>query len=255
MKVVALIQARMGSSRLPGKVLSLIQGEPLLQVLVRRIRKSASIDQIVVATTTDSIDDQIAEWSKQNGVDVFRGDANDVLARFYHAAKAFNAEIIVRITADDPLKDPIVIERAICLCTSNNNLDYVSNTLTPTYPEGLDIEVFKITALTKAFNEAVLTSDREHVTPYIWRHPNIFDCLNFENDIDYSHIRLTVDYDNDLEFIRRLIQLSPSGLDGNMDEYLATINKFPALCLLNSGIIRNQGYLDSINRDVDGGLF
>jgi spore coat polysaccharide biosynthesis protein SpsF len=254
MNVVAIIQARMGSTRLPGKVMSLIQGESLLQVIIRRISRAECIDTIVVATTKDSDDDVIYDWCIKNGINVIRGESNDVLSRFYHAATAFQAEVVVRITADDPLKDPTVIDRAVTLCQSNPNLDYVSNTLLATYPEGLDVEVFVFSALTKAFNEAVLMSDREHVTPYIWRNPTLFKCLNFEHKINYSHIRFTVDYENDLEFIRQLVMLTPNGLDGSMVDFLETINKYPALCNLNCGIIRNQGYLDSIKRDVDGGM-
>lgn len=254
LKVVAIIQARMGSTRLPGKVLSLIEGEPLLQILISRIRQVESIDYIVVATTTDSNDDDICNWCIQNGIDFFRGESNDVLSRFFFCASAFQADVIVRITADDPLKDPCVINRAISLFKSDVDLDYVSNTLTPTYPEGLDVEVFGMSALTRAFHQAELLSDREHVTPYIWRQPESFVCLNFQHDVDYSFIRLTIDYDVDLDFIRQLVSLTPGGLYGSMQDYVATVDEYPALRLLNGGITRNQGYIDSIKSELDGGM-
>ena len=169
LSVVAIIQARMGSSRLPGKVLAEIYGQPLLGILISRVKSSKFIDQIVVATTTERTDDILCDWLTGEGVAYFRGSERDVLDRFWQCAKLYRADVIVRVTADDPLKDSGIIDEALGMLMGSETVDYVSNTLNPTYPEGLDVEVFRFSSLEKANSEATLESEREHVTPYIWK--------------------------------------------------------------------------------------
>ena len=247
MKIVAIIQARMGSSRLPGKVLELLDGRPMLEVLISRMRGVARIDQIVVATTYESQDELIVEWCGQHKIDVFRGDTNDVLRRYYCCAELYEADVVVRLTADDPLKDAGVVTRVIEEFISNRTRDYVSNTLVPSYPEGLDVEVFSISSLRRAHIDAILASDREHVTPYLWRNTELFKCHNILNVEDRSTIRLTVDYDVDLARIRQLIKISPNGANATMNELLMVIDQNQSLNFTNSGIVRNQGYIASLN--------
>ena len=167
LNAVAIIQARMSSKRLPGKVLADIGGQPLIQRLIERVRATPGIERVVVATTTESADDTLADWCAAHEVLVYRGSVDDVLDRFWQCAQLPPAHFIIRVTADDPLKDPEVIADALALCASSPEVDYASNTLHPTYPEGLDIEVVRFRTLERAAREATLPSEREHVTPYI----------------------------------------------------------------------------------------
>jgi len=201
MKVLAIVQARMNSTRLPEKVLADVNGRPMLQRLLDRIDAVDEIDHVVVATSDNPEDDRLVSWLKSRGLSYFRGSEDDVLSRFYLCARKFSPELVVRITADDPLKDPGVISRAIRIIQADSEIDYCSNTLKPTYPEGIDIEVFKLDALKAAYSSAVTASDREHVTPFIWSQPENFRLYNFENDRDLSSWRWTVDKPTDLEFV------------------------------------------------------
>ena len=196
--IVAIIQARIGSERLPGKVLSKIGSKPMIRHVLDRIRLADDIDQCIVATTNSRKDNKLVEWCREQNVAVFRGSETDVLDRYYQCALASKAEMIVRITADDPFKDPKVITQAIQILRQNSILDYCSNTLVPTYPEGLDVEVFTFSALERCYYNALLPSEREHVTPYIWKNQNLFQTANFCYKRDLSNLRLTVDEKKDL---------------------------------------------------------
>ena len=156
MKAIAIIQARMSSTRLPGKVLADIQGKPLLERVLERVRAVSAIDRIIVATTTCAEDEILIDWLNERNELSFRGDEHDVLDRYYQCARLYEPEFIVRVTADDPLKDPEIIAHAMALCADSPSIDYVSNTLAPTYPEGLDIEVLRFRALERAHREACL---------------------------------------------------------------------------------------------------
>lgn len=248
--VAGIIQARMASTRLPGKALIEICGKPLLQHLVERIKQSKLVDKIIVATTEKPEDGNIEELSKALGVNVFRGSEKDVLDRFYKCAEKFSVDIVARITADDPFKDPFIIDRAIQILKSDRTLDYVSNALKPTYPEGLDIEVFKFEALEIAWNESNKVSEREHVTPYIYNNPNIFSLYNFENEINLSDLRWTLDTQADLEFTEEIYKrLYSPGKPFFMADILDLLRKEPWLKKINSGIERNAGYKKSISKE------
>lgn len=246
--IVAIIQARMGSTRLPAKVLADVCGCPMLQRLIKRIECVRDLDSIVVATTDSTDDDQLAAWVAANTrCEVFRGSEFDVLDRFYQCASRASASIVVRVTADDPLKDPALISHAIDRLLADQQLDYCSNTLRPTYPEGLDIEVFRFDALERAHCEATLPSDREHVTPYIWRQPELFRVSNFEFERDLSTWRWTVDKPNDLEFIRKIYGEFPGRPDVSYLEIIDLLERNPQLMLINQGTVRNEGYQKSLS--------
>jgi len=249
-KVVAIIQARMGSARLPGKTLTEICGKPLLQHIIERIQHCEFIDEIVVATTENKEDYAIIKLSDKLGVKSFTGSENDVLDRFYQCAKKFDADIVVRVTADDPFKDPDVIDRAVKELISGKGLDYVSNTIKPTYPEGIDIEVFAFKALERTWKDAEKISEREHVTPYIWNHPEIFKISNFENNVNLSDLRWTLDTPQDLEFTRDIYKrLYSADSIFFMNDILELLRKEPWLASINTGIERNTGYKKSLLED------
>jgi len=237
----------MGSSRLPGKVLADIAGKTMLQRIIERIAAAQSVDKVVVATTNTREDDILVDrLRKEETCDVFRGSVNDVLSRFYECANLHEAEIVIRVTADDPLKDPQIIDKAIDLLNTDLNLDYCSNTIEPSYPEGLDIEVMRFRALERAHVGAQLASEREHVTPYIWKHPDCFSILNFKSDRDLKDWRWTVDKPEDLEFVRRIYEEFGNRPLVPYQDVIAWLDVNPQIRLINSGIRRNEGYLKSI---------
>ena len=248
--IVAIIQARMGSTRLPGKVLINIQGKPLLEHVINRVRQSRLIDKIIIATTTKERDRVILEMAQSWGLESYAGSEEDVLDRFYQAARIYRARTIVRITPDDPFKDPEVIDKVISYyLKSKGNVDYVSNTIKPTYPEGLDVEVFSFEALEKAWREAKKSSEREHVTPYIWNHPEIFRLANVENDDDLSHLRWTLDTEADLQFTREIYSRLYHGQLFLMKGILALLRAEPELMRINEGTTRGVGYLKSLEEE------
>jgi spore coat polysaccharide biosynthesis protein SpsF len=220
MKVVAIIQARMGSTRLPGKVLADIGGGPMLWRVCRRAEQAARVDQVVVATTVEPEDEQIVARCARWQVACFRGSARDVLRRYDEAAGAFGADAVVRITADCPLIDPGVIDLVVStflqetpnrvqkrgpapLCgRSSSALLYASNTLRRSWPRGLDVEVMTAAALARACREATQPYQRIHVTPYIYEHPDLFNLLAVDGPEDLGHWRWTVDWPEDLDFVR-----------------------------------------------------
>ena len=250
LKIVAIIQARIGSSRLPGKVLTDIEGKTMLERVIERVSASQLLDQIVVATTNLPEDDVIEQVLRNKEIcDVYRGSVDDVLARFYECGNLYAAEIVVRVTAADPLKDSQIIDEALNLLLSDTKLDYCSNTLEPSFPEGLDVEVMRFNALERANFEAKLASEREHVTPYIWKHPNIFDLLNFKFDRDLSDWRWTVDRPEDLEFMTNIFREFRTNPFISYQEVINWLEMNPKIRQINTNIIRNEGYLKSINSE------
>ena len=250
-KVIAIIQARMGSTRLPGKVLLDIMGKPLLAHIIDRILESKLVNSnIILATTTNPADHVLVDFANENHLDCFIGSEEDVLDRFYQAAKQAGADIIVRITADDPFKDPEIMDKIIQIMI-DDNFDYVSNTIKPTYPEGLDIEVFSFESLERAWKESKKTSEREHVTPYIWNHPDLFKLYNVKNDVDLSSMRWTLDTDKDLEFTKAVYErLYVPGKTFLMRDILTILNDEPDLQKINTGIERSAGYKKSLKEEL-----
>lgn len=204
MKVVAIIQARMGSTRLPGKVMMDLAGEPMLVRVVNRTRRAAAVNGTIVATTTDSSDEVIAELCDQRGYPCFRGDSDDVLDRYYQAALKYEADTVLRVTSDNPLVDPGVIDCVVGAFAAATP-DCASNDLPPrTYPLGLGVEVVSMDALRRAWSEGRDAASREHVTYYIIEHPALFRLLAVRNTTDCSALRWTVDTFEDLAFVRKI---------------------------------------------------
>ena len=251
MKVLAITQARYGSTRLPAKVLKEVNGETLLELHLNRILQASKVTKLKVATTTEEGADKIIEIAHRVGVGTYKGSVDDVLERFYFAAKDEHPDYIVRVTSDCPLIDPKVIDKVITACI-DGNFDYVSNTLTPTFPDGIDCECFKFSALEKAYNEATLKSEREHVTPYIKKNSteiggNLFKSLNVVNDEDYSEYRITVDTQEDFELIKNLI--TNVGIDKGWKDYIDYLKQHKEVYKLNSMHARDEGYAKSIAND------
>ena len=209
MKVVAIIQARIGSTRLPGKVMKEIAGKTVLEHVITRVKQAKAIDEIVIATTTKPEDEIIATGAERLGVKVFRGSEEDVLSRYYYAAKENSADIVIRITSDCPLIDPEIIDQMIYKFKNlykDNKVDYLSNTLERTFPRGLDAEVFSYKVLAETFINAEKTYQREHVTPYIYENLQKFKLVGHTSEIDYSNHRWTLDTPEDFELITKIYE-------------------------------------------------
>jgi len=238
MKVAAIIQARMGSTRLPGKILKKVQGKTLLEIQLERLKQSTFLDQIIVATTTQAQDDRVVDLCRELNIDFYRGSQEDVLARFYEAAMAFEATVIVRLTSDCPLIDPRITDEVIyTYVRQQESVDYVSNTLERTYPRGLDIEVFSIKALQKAYMEATLQRDREHVTAYMYSNPDLFKIEQVKGEKDYSNFRWTVDTPADFELIELILNaLYEEGKVFYMKDVVNLLNRHPGWGDINAHI-------------------
>jgi spore coat polysaccharide biosynthesis protein SpsF len=220
----------------------------MLDHVIRRTRCAQLLDLVSVATSEQPTDDAVAKFCSETGISCFRGSESDVLDRYYRAASRFDAEVVVRVTADCPLLDPTVIDKVIRFFREGD-YDYVSNTLDPSYPDGLDTEVFRREALERAWCGARLPSEREHVTPYIWRHPELFRMANVRHDHDLSGLRWTVDEPEDLLFVRRIHEHFEAGLSFGLADILALLNKYPELGHVNSRFNRNDGYKASVRGD------
>ena len=239
-KVVAIIQARMGSTRLPGKVLLDLAGAPVLARVVNRCRRAATLDDVVVATTTLAADDPIVELCRANNWKSFRGQEDDVLDRYYHAAMQSQAEVVVRITSDCPLIEPEIIDLTVKTFLEHGALDYAGNSLPPrTFPRGLDVEVFSFEALARAWREDTNPAWREHVTPYIYRHPEKFRLHAVINDADLSSRRWTVDTAADLAFVRKIYeQFSHDGFSWR--EVLKLLEQHPEWLEINRHVVQKE---------------
>lgn len=256
-EVTVIIQARMGSTRLPSKVMSQISGKPMLWHLIDRVQKCHNVDLIVVATTTRKEDLVIKELAEKSGVKAYCGSEDDVLDRYYQAAKLYGSEVVVRITADCPLIDPYLIDRMVRYFEdSKDKLDYVGMGTPNHYPDGLDTEVFSFKALEKAWKEAKLESEREHMTSYIWKNEKLFRIGSVALEKDLSSLRWTVDEEKDLRFVREVYKhLYKEGQIFATDEILELLSKRPELLDINQGIQRNEGYAKSLREDsiIKGG--
>lgn len=251
MNIYAIFQVRMGATRLPGKMFKKILGRPLLWHVVQRVKSADLVDRIILATTRKKEDDQIVEFAEKEGIPFSRGSDEDVLDRFYKAAKKFAPDIIVRITPDDPFKDPKIIDNFIgYFLKHKDELDYLSNTIKPTYPEGIDIEIFTSKTLERTWREAKEPSEREHVTSYIWNNPKKFRIKNLSRKQNLSHLRWTIDYSADLKFTREIYKrLYSKKKIFLMDDILKLLKKEPELQKINQGIAYHEGYLKSLKQD------
>ena len=250
--IAAIVQARMGSSRLPGKTLMDVAGRPLLGHLVERARLIPGLEAVIIATTERPADRAIIEFAEREKLPVYAGSEEDVLDRFHQAASRFGISVVVRVTPDCPLLDPavagLVLRRFL---EARGGLDYASNTQPPTFPDGQDTEVFSAAALARAWREARLPSEREHVTPYIWKHPERFCCVTVPFPAALGTRRWTVDEPRDLAFVREVYaRLYRPGVVFGWQEVETLLAREPALQALNTGIARNAGYQRSLAEDA-----
>ena len=224
MKVLAVVQARMGSSRLPGKTLMDLEGKPVLGWMLDRLVASTTLDQVVVATSDLSGDDPICDYCKIGGYEFYRGDEKDVLKRFYDCSQHYGAEVLVRLTADCPLIDPVVVDQVVNSFIGNEH-DYVANTLPlegSTFPDGCDVEVFSRSALKKAYDCAVEIEEREHVTPYMRKPESGLKTFQVVREPDLSSFRYTLDTKEDLQNLKEISRMMTSGQKtGTMEEIVA----------------------------------
>lgn len=247
-RITVIIQVRVGSQRLPKKVLKKILGKPMILYVLKRVKRIKNIEQIMIATTIQKEDDIIVKIAKENGIAVFRGSEIDVLDRYYNCAKKFNADPIIRITSDCPLIDPFLVDD-ILEFYMKHNFDYVSNTIVPTYPDGLDIEIFSFKTLENAAINAKMRSEREHVSPYIKNHPEKFKLFNYKNENDLSNYRWTVDEEEDLLFVRKIYSKMKPDVVFKYQKILELLSSFPDLLKINQGFKRNEGYKKSLEND------
>lgn len=246
-RAIAVIQARMGSTRFPGKSLAALAGRPILARVVERAAAISGVAQVVVALPVDAEDDRLAALARDQGAPVFRGDPADVLDRVYRAALAARADIVVRLTADCPLLDPEVSGRVLAALT--DGVDYASNVHPPTFPDGLDTEAMAMTALETAWREAAQPSDREHVTPFLWRRPDRFRAANVAHDRDLSGFRWTVDEPDDVPLLDAVCrELDGRGLFG-LDDVIGLLDARPDIAARAAAHARNEGYAASLKDD------
>jgi spore coat polysaccharide biosynthesis protein SpsF len=250
-KVVGILQARMGSTRLPGKVLMQAAGMSLIRHMVDRVRRATRLDELWLATSVDPANDPLADEIDSTGIPVFRGSEGDVLSRFAAVAEKTGADWIVRLTGDCPLHDPEIIDAVIGYAVDHaDRPDYVCNSLRPTYPDGLDVEVFTRDALSRAAREATTPLQREHVTPFIHRHhdgPGPFRVGHYLGPADFSHLRWTVDEPEDYQVVKEIFDaLYPVNPHFGWLDVLALVTRRPELIVGNSRVVRNEGYLRAL---------
>lgn len=230
MSTAIVVQARMGSTRLPGKVLKDIAGRPMLFYQMERLRRVKRAERIVVATTDQPADDAVERFCQKEKIACVRGSEHDVLARYHLAIERFPADVVVRITADCPLIDPAIVDEAIAAYEP----DYVSNMLETTYPYGMAVEVFSAQALREAHREAKDPAEREHVTPFIYRHPERYRLRSLTMAPNLSHHRWTVDTPEDFELVSRLLKtLKPHF---TLQDVLAVLDEHPDWCAINAHV-------------------
>ncbi len=247
--IVAIVQARMQSSRLPGKVMMKILGKPMLALQLERIVRCQKIDKLVIATSNQQADDPIAELCEALSVACFRGSLHDVLDRYYQAAERYAAKHVVRLTGDCPLTEPAVIDNTIDIHLAEDR-DYTSNFHPACFPDGLDIEIFRFEVLKVAWERAKLPSHREHVTAYIYQHPDLFNLGNYIQSPDRSNLRWTVDEAEDFEFVTHIYEaLYPEKHDFTCDDILRYCQANPDLFQLNAKYSRNEGMKKSLQED------
>ncbi len=239
MKTVAIIQARMGSTRLPGKVIMDLGGDTVLARVVRRLCRAKFVDEIVIATTSSDADDAIVRECERLGVPWFRGSEDDVLDRYYQAAQTYAAGAVVRITSDCPLIDPELVDGTIRVF-QEQHCDYASNLFPRTYPRGLDTEVFTVAALERDWREARAPYQREHVTPFLYEHPELFRLVSLRGQIDYSQYRWTLDTAEDLQLLRAIYARFSNQDNFGWREAVALMEREPELAELNSRVLQKS---------------
>lgn len=249
--IICIVQARMSSVRLPGKVLMPLAGKPVIGQVFHQLSFSGRISKIILATSDEITDRALVEWAAGNGSDYFTGSLNDVLDRFYQCAKKNKADVVVRITADCPLINPVIVDEVIKRY-EECDFDYVSNVNPPTFPDGLDVEVFSFKALETAWTEAKMKSEREHVTLFIRNNPGEFKLSNYSGKTDYSNIRLTLDNQDDYKLLSIIYDnLNNESKFIDLPEVLNLLNTDNSLLNINKLYSRNEGLTKSLNNDEE----
>ncbi|MFW5500402.1 MULTISPECIES: cytidylyltransferase domain-containing protein [unclassified Maridesulfovibrio] len=249
MKVTAIIQARMTSSRLPGKILMKVLGKPLLQLMIERVQQAHCIGSVVLATTTNKEDDPTEELGKALGIDVFRGSEDDVLDRFYRAAVKFGGEHIMRLTGDCPLIDPDFLDE-LATFYFDGGYDYAINCLEPTLPDGLDAEIISMKALHEVHEKAVRAPHKEHVTLYVRDNADDFKIGSWKHVEDYSNMRWTVDNQEDFELVKNILEtITPQKPDFRMADIIGLLEENQDFLNLNAHINRNEGLQKSLDEE------
>ncbi len=249
--IVGILQARVGSSRLDAKVLKEIKEKSLLELYLRRVEKSKLMNKIIVATTIDEGNFPIVDVANKLGVDCFRGSENDLLDRYYQCAKNYGVDIIVRLCCDDPFVDHEVIDRAVQILI-DEDADWVTNHFETTYPEGLDIDVFPFSILEETWKEATLKSEREHVFPYVFNNKDQFKFINFKQDVDYSSLRWTIDYQEDLDMASSVYDYLYDTKEVFLqDDILKLIEEHPEIMEINRSIEHYAGIKKSFREDKE----
>lgn len=247
----AIIQARINSTRLPQKVIKEIEGKTVLEHVINRVKRIRNCLKVILATTDRKEDNALEKVAKKLNISVFRGSENDVLDRYFQTAKLFKIDPIVRITADCPLLDSEIAEEVISFYLKGS-YDYINNTNPPTFPDGLDVEIFSFKALEKSWREAELLSEREHVTLYITKHPEMFKIGNVFNKKNLGHLRITLDEPEDLILIGKIYQeLYPKNKFFGLKEVIKLFERKPELIKINQDIKRNEGFLKSLREDEE----
>jgi spore coat polysaccharide biosynthesis protein SpsF len=244
-RIAAIIQARTGSTRFPNKVFAKLSNKPLIWHVFDRLKHSKLLNLIVLATTENNCDDSLVSWAVENNIYCFRGDENDVLSRYYHCAKEINADVIVRITADDPFKDPEIIDLAI-KDFIELGLNFISNNNPPSFPEGLDVEVFDFKSLEIAYNTSISKFEREHVTQFFYKNSEMFKMKNLINLENLSNLRWTIDTEKDYLMVKKIYEnLYDEERIFLFKDIINFLSKFPEISLINSNENRSSMYVNS----------
>jgi spore coat polysaccharide biosynthesis protein SpsF len=244
----AILQARMSSSRLPGKVMKVLDGKnPLIYYVIEQMKNCKKVDKVIVATSDNKEDDVIEKFVSNLGIDCFRGKLNDVLDRYYKCAKKFKLSTIVRITCDNPLIDPSIVDNLVSIFQETDN-DLVVNIKERTFPHGTEVEIFSFDALEKAWKSAKLPSEKEHVTPFFYNNLEKFKILNIKNERNLSHLRWTVDREDDFDLVSKLVVIIKKR-PILMSDILDTLEKNPQLKMINQNHNALEGYKKSLDED------
>lgn len=249
LKVIGVLQARVSSTRLPGKVLKPLLGEPMIIRQLERIKRCRMLEKIIVATSDSQSDDPLVSVLESTKIDVYRGSLDNVLDRFYNAATLYMPEHVVRLTGDCPLIDPVVIDKVVETHLQQGN-DYTANAVKATFPDGLDVEVMSYSTLKEVKDKAKLPSELEHVTQYIHNNHQQYKIGHVKNNCDLSAMRWTVDEPEDLEFVEEVYnRLYPILPNFEMNDILDLLDKEPKLQEINSMFERNAGMKKSLIKD------
>ncbi len=248
MTVGCIIQVRIGSTRLPGKVLRKLDDKnTVLDYVINQIGHCKLIDKIIIATTNEKQDDEIVEFAKNKGLLYFRGNSLDVLDRYYQCAKTFSIDVVVRATSDNPLNDPEIIDDLIKIFL-DGDFDFATNELTRSFPQGIFVQIMSFATLEKTWTNGKLPSEREHVSPYVEKNKDEFKIYNMKHVPDLSYIRLTIDRENDLLFVQKIInQIKKNPI--LMNDILKALEKNPELLEINKNYVLDEGYKKSLSDD------